>query len=302
MNLLESLRYLRERLNISQGSMIKKMSNTTYSRIENGQRNLKFETLQEISNRFDMTINEVLLFSDLDTEFQEYKKAMQDCLENIYDLTKKEQYLKKYYSKGDIHSLNIHELNYYLGTKAIFCKLWRDITPPTSNELDYLVNYLENKNFYTLADYRITVNTIIFFEDSQTTKIIEKMFPVECYDKRPDLLKSYARHTITNLISSLIYKLQYEKALYYVDYIEKQDSFDFDYYFRLIIAYHKNVALRFAERDLGYFDEARHIVSIIKKISDPLTGAQFETELNNLSLQADYYIDLVDYPRTVIKN
>lgn len=301
MNLFESIRFLREKLRIPQGSMIKGMSNTTYSRIENGQRNLKFETIQEISQKFDMTISEVLLFSDTDTEFLNFKHEMATCLENIYDIEKKEYFLNKYFPKGLVDSFSQKELGYYLCIKAIFCTLWAEITPPNAIELEYICEHLRKKTFYTMQDYRVVVNIIMFLNDEQVETVIHQMYPIEFYEKRPELLKTYARHIITNLISSYIYKLEYNKALYYVDFIEKNFDFNTNYYFRLVIAYHKNVALRFAERELSYFDEARDIVNVIAKISDPLTGKQFTEELNNLSFKADYYINLVNYPRTIIK-
>lgn len=302
MDIFKTIRFLREKLNISQGGMIKDMSNATYSRIENGQRNLKLETLQEISERFNMTLSEFLLFSDVDSDFMNFRKDMNACLADIYNIENKEQLIKAYYPKGDIDSFSIKELISYLSIKCIFCTLWKDITAPTEKELDYIVKYLENKSFYTMQDYRVIVNTIMFLNDSQVETVIHKMYPVDFYDKRPELLKNYANHTITNLISSYIYKLEYQKALYYVDFIEKNFNLDSNYYFKLVIAYHKNVALRFAKRELYYFDEARDIVNMIVKISDPATGRQFEEELNNLSFRADYYIDLTNYPRTVIKD
>lgn len=78
-------------------------------------------------------------------------------------------------------------------------------------------------------------------------------------------------------------------------------DFSADYYLRLNILYHKNVALRFLKSDTLYIERAREIIKIMYAISDPQTAEQFETALNHITEDLSYYQNTRNYPRTTVK-
>lgn len=301
MDILDSIKYLRTQLEIPQENMIENMSASTYSRIENGQRQLKFDTLKLICDKLGITVNELLEFSETDTDDQKFAILLNQALQFPKRTLVKNELLKDFFPKQHISKMETTDLAKYCSIKCLLGSIWKEISPLTDDEIHYLYHYFINKQFYVQKDYQIAMNSIVFFSTEQISEIIKRMYPVKFYEKRTQKTKGYATHIITNAITSCIYRLEYKAALYYIELAESTMDFSTNYYLRLNIQYHKNIALRFVKRDTVYIEKARQIIGIMYEISDKQTAEQFEDELNKIINKADYYFDTNNFPRTTIK-
>lgn len=301
MNFFESLSFIRRKLNISQGDMLENTSHSTYSRIESGKRQMKLEQLKLISDKFGMNLKELLEFSNIDTEYEQFLNLFRICADDPNNESNKNKLLKLYFPEKDINIMNSFELTYYYCIKSYLGAKWPDINTPTIKDTEFIIKYLTEKNFYTQKEYQIAMNILNHLPINNRIEIVDKMYPVLLPEKRTDSLKRYANHMVTNLISSCIYELEYETALKYVQLAENTMDFSVDYYLRLNILYHKNILLRYLKQDTLYIERAREIIKIMYAISDPETAKQFETELNNLTTNPKHYMKNEDYPRTIVK-
>ena len=301
MDFFESLSFIRKRLRISQGDMLENTTPSTYSRIESGKRQMKLDQLKLIADKFGMNLKELLEFSTIDNEYELFINLFRTCAEDPNDDSNKKKLLKDFFPEKKIKFMNNNELTHYYVIKGYLGDEWTEIGIPTQEDLEFIVQYLCEKSFYTQKDYQIGMNIIKHLPLKQRTKIIDKMYPIILPENRTDSLKKYANHMVTNLISSCIYELEYETAFKYVQLAENTMDFSSDYYLRLNILYHKNVLLRYLKQDTLYIERARDIIKIMYAISDPSTAKQFETELNKLDKDSNYYTKNKNYPKTIVK-
>lgn len=301
MNLFESISFIRKKMNISQENMLPDTPHSTYSRIESGKRQIKLTTIKQIAQRFNMNLKELLEFSNVDTKYEQFNILLRECMATPNKELSKKQLLTHFYLPKNLKDMNDLELTFFYSIKGNLAPEWEEIGLLTEEETSFIINRLKQKSFFTQKDYQIAMNIINSITIQQSIELIDLMYPVYLPERRPDTLKRYANHMITNIITASIYELDYKTALKYVELAEKTMDFSADYYLRLNILYHKNVALRFLKSDTLYIERAREIIKIMYAISDPQTAEQFETELNHITEDPSYYQGTRNYPRTTVK-
>lgn len=304
MEILETIKEIRELLGIPQSKMIPSMSGTTYSKIERGVVDLKFDVLTQICTTLGMTYEELILYSDKRNP-SVFRKRLNNCLKNHDDEVMKKNLLNEFYPNPTkkIEELNFLELNNYCAIKTMLGDNWQELGRYTLEDISYIYKFLINKKYYTQADYQILMNTLLFMDKEQASSLISKVYPIQDISLRTDLLISYGHHALLNVISTAIYRLDYNYALHIINFTENLKSVKYDYYISLDIEYHKNVVFRFLKRDTEYIERAREIINSMRHIRDDETAFIFETELNNLTERADYYLNetIHRFPRTSIK-
>lgn len=303
MEILDSIKEIRLNLKIPQENMLNGVTKSAYSKIERGVVELKFETLLRISNRFDMTIQELLNYG-LRDEAIVFRITLNDCFDNLTDNSKKIAFLSTYYPQEKIivETMSSKELAYFTGITTVFHEYWSEISDYSSSDLSKIVQYLQLKFFYTQYDYQILMNIIMYLTSTETKKLLKKMYPIYESESRPFILKNLASRAIINRISTLVYLQKYEEAQEIISFAEKNVDFEEDYFLALSFEYHKNLVDRFLLHNTLYIERARQVITMMRRVSKKITADTYELELNNLSENPAYYLKktVSKYPRTPI--
>ncbi|MGX7203062.1 hypothetical protein BCR22_12025 [Enterococcus plantarum] len=304
-NYTDTLKFLRNVNNLKQKEMIigKETDNSLYSRLETGKLKIKIEHIEQVCDHLDIAPSEFMAFAEIDTEFLQYKEKLNKAINRHTDIIIKENVLEDYnrLNNQDIKKLTMKDLAFLFTYKNNLYKLWYEVEKINSDDIKVIVNRLSNKQFYSMYDYILALNTINYMNNHQADNIIKLMTPLQYKDQRSIQTKKYANVLLTNIISFKIYQMDYEKALEYVKLAEDQDPTFQSYYFRFDIQYHKNLALYLQKKDTKYIDIARNLISSIEEIQDIQTAKIFKQELNHLVDNPAYYKNNTDYDIVQIK-
>lgn len=300
MNILLTIKKIRKLLGISQAKMISGMTKSTYSKIERGEIDLKYNILIQICDTLGMSVQE-LLFFEQQQDHLDFKNKLEYCIKNNNNEKEKIIFLNKYYFSNlkNLELMSTLEIVYFTSIKTIFHGKWSEIEIYTPQEIAFLAKYLSGKKFYVENDYRILMNTIMFFNTIELKLVLNAMYPISESSKRTSQLINRATRALINLVSTQIFRLEYKEAMKTIDFINKTINFENDYFLTLSLGFHKNLALRFIERDTLYIEKAREIIAIIKLVAGEEIANTYSIELNNLTEKADYYLDemVSNYPR-----
>ena len=304
MEIHEVIKEIRINSKIPQKNMLKNISKSTYSKIERGAVDLKFDTLLKISERLGVTLRELLDYG-VEDEAMLFRQDQNKCFDNINDIAMKTSFLNKYFPNKDIpiELMSPKELAYFCAITTVFNGYWEEVPIYSSNTIEKIVNILFSKSFYTQFDYQILMNIIMFTTYEESKKLVHLMFPIFKIDNRIRVLKNQANRAILNRISVLIYQLKYEEALEFVEFAEENIDFKEDYFLALSFEYHKNLVNRFILRNTLYIERARQVITMMRRISTQLVADTYEFELNNLSDNPSYYLNetISKCPRTAIE-
>ncbi|MEI5995617.1 helix-turn-helix domain-containing protein [Candidatus Enterococcus mansonii] len=304
MSYLESIKHIRELRNIQQKDMLPGvLSHSGYSKIENGKSTLKLDTLQEIIDRLNISLEELSLYAENNNLINNFIKIFNSAItdpENEMIITKLLNH-PLYKVNKDIKTMSQKEVIAYAAIKNIMSGLTKNkVTPLNNYEKEYIVEYITSTNFYGQYDYLLILNTITCLTEEQSNIIIRHMFPVTDTKNRTAKTLNYAFLVLSNVITIAIYNLDYKKAIDYISLAETMIDTSTSYHSRMILEYHKNIALRFLKKDTIYIEKARQIIQITRFIGDEKTARSFETELNNLTTKADYYLETHKYPTILV--
>lgn len=291
MDILQAIKELRILSDIPQAKMVRGMSRSSYSKIEKGDTDLKYKVLQQICTRLGVTVHELLMYAAEDTNII-YRRKLNACISNRYDSKKKIDLLNHFYcSDKGIKDMSVDELKYYSGIKCLFGGVWNEVSKYSENDIKEISNVLSQQHFYVQGHYQILMNSIIFMNATQIDILLNKMYPINKLTQRTDLLINFSARALINLITQYIYTMEYREALKIVEFAEKNITYNNDYFLALSLDYHKNIILRYINRDTLYIQKARDIISIFRSIKADDIADEYERELNNLTEQADYYFD-----------
>ncbi|MEI5992448.1 hypothetical protein A5881_004004 [Enterococcus termitis] len=304
-NYTDALKFLRTENNLKQKEMIigSQNDNSLYSRLETGKLKIKIEHIEQICDHLDLAPSEFMAFAKIDTDFLEYKDRLNKAINRHTDVLVKEMVLKDYYRLKNINpdQVSMKELAFLYTYKNNLHKLWYEVDKITPEDTNFIVKKLSEKNFFTMYDYILALNTINYMDRKQADTIVKLMIPIKYKEQRTMQTKKYANVLITNIISFEIYQMEYEQALEYIELAEKQDPTFQSYYFRFDIQYHKNLALYFLKKDTKYIDTARKLISSIEEIQDIETAKIYKIQLNHLVDNPAYYKKNTNYDIVQIK-
>lgn len=285
------MRELRERNNIPQNKMLLGVDRSQYSRIETGKAELNFKTLNKICDRFGLTLKEYIALDDSTNHIDELLTEFRDCSRHMNNTEKKEQFLDRVTPLLNTPKIKLTriEINFLFAIRSIMSTYWKEIPELTQEEKQEILDYLVNSKFYSQYDYMLALNTLKHYDTKEIVQVINKMSPLEFFDKRNELTKQYSHLLLTNAITAFIYDQEYNLALEYVEkahsFIELKDS----YYLHLTLLYLKNLSLSFIKNNTKYIEKTRAVIRIIHDIGDIALAKQLEDELDTLHHFPDYY-------------
>lgn len=304
MDIHEVIKKIRTNLKISQSNMFEDMSKSTYSKIERGAVELKYDTLIQICNRLGISLTELLQYGFQDEPLL-VRNELNKCFDNIDDISLKKNFLANYYPEEGtlVEAMTTRQLAYYCAITTVFHEYWQEVPCYTATTIKKIVNILEIKSFYTQFDYQILMNIIMFTTYEQTKKLLNQMYPISDWDKRIAILKNQGIRAVLNRISTLIYKQEYDEALEIIQFAEDNIDFTEDYFLALSFEYHKNIVDRFILRNTLYIERARQVITMMRRISSKEVADTYEFELNNLADNPAHYLDetVSRYPRIAIE-
>ncbi|OTN83986.1 hypothetical protein A5819_003536 [Enterococcus sp. 7E2_DIV0204] len=294
---LASLKNIRELRGISQKDIFPNNANhSAYSKLENGTTSLKIDHLDEILNSLDISLEELFHWTYSTDNVNKFRTIFKEIGRHPNDLEKKKDFLREFYFNDiPIKNMSKKQLSYYCTIKNHFGSIWKEVGLLTKEEIALIVSLLDKKSFYSQYDYTIALNIVQYLTDQQLDSIVSDMLPVKFIEKRTPYLLSSAFNILTNAITCYVYKLDYIKAWDYVQLAEPLVKYTTGYYSKVNLEYSKCLVKRFLERDIRYFDDAWQIINITRAIGDYQTADEMETEINNLSTRADYYLDFKHY-------
>lgn len=270
-------------------------SRYAYSRIEKKETKITLIDLKHILNKFEMTPVELISFASNDSEFELYKKLLNECINQPKNRIKTNELLQRYYDPSNIDKKTKLERCYLVGIVGNFRGKLPEVHDLTSNELHLIVNTLINQSFYSEYDYLTAMNIISLVPIDMLDKIITSILPIKFYEERTQNITRYASLLLTNAISVSIYNMHYQKALEYIELLEKSFTPSENYYLTLNVMYHKNIALHFHLKDTLYIENARKVINLIYDIGDTSLADTFEDELNHLIENPKYYYKSNNY-------
>lgn len=140
------------------------------------------------------------------------------------------------------------------------------------------------------------MNMVSLLSGEMLDIMVSKLYPISFKEQRDSNIIRYFSLTLLNIVSFSIYNLNYKKALYYLNILEKEVNIQENYYLNISILYHKNIVLRFVEKDTLYIEKAREIIKMVRELGDLPLAEAFETELNELAEDPTHYLNNNKFP------
>ncbi|MBP1045458.1 helix-turn-helix transcriptional regulator [Enterococcus sp. BWM-S5] len=284
MNISETLLFFRRKLKLTQKEMWPGHDTSAYSRIENGKQDIKISDLSSILDQLSISPEEFFLYSSIDEEQKRFRNLFQYCANHLNNQTKKNE-LCRYFSKLETNSQkNLKELSNYIAIKVFFSQYWEDIKPIKKNELDDIFSYLNDKSYYIQYDYTLMSNTIFLMSDKQAEKLVSKAIPIKDEENRNTTTKQFAYNLITNLITTELYKLNYEKANNYLILAKRQNEGNQDYKYRMNVEYLSNLHLYLTKGNYQYIRKVYDYIHFLNDLGETQRSKLIEKEVELLTL------------------
>lgn len=284
MNISETLLFFRRKLKLTQKEMWPGHDTSAYSRIENGKQDIKISDLTSILDQLSISPEEFFLYSSIDEEQQRFRGLFQYCANHLNNQTKKNE-LFRYYKKMEMNSkMKLKDLSNYIAIKVFFSQYWKEIPSITSHELDDIFNYLTNKSYYVQYDYTLMSNTIFLMSDTQAEKLVSKAIPIKDEENRTATTKQFAYNLIINLITTELYKLNYEKANKYLTLAKRQNEGNQDYKYRMNIEYLSNLYLYLTKGNYQYIRKVYDYIHFLNDLGETKLSKMTEKEVERLTL------------------
>ncbi|MHC5217288.1 helix-turn-helix domain-containing protein [Enterococcus sp. LJL128] len=302
MNIGETLRFFRSKLNYTQKEMLQNHSDpSSYSRIENGKQLVRLNELEQILDRMSVTAEEFLNFSPLDKDQQSFRELFYYCATHLENKTKKKQLLDYYFKMKKESKDSLRALSNYIGIKGYFHTYWEEIEPLDSNGISNIFDYLMNKNYYIQYDYIIMSNTIPLFNNKQVDLIFNRAFPIKDEEKRDITTKKFAYNVILNIISIKLYERDYQLAEKYIALAKKQDKSSKNYSYLMNLQYLNNLLQYLKIGDLSYLNKVYDFIHLLEDIGDSFHAELLKKEVKILTYD-NKETKYSDYPVSLIKD
>lgn len=302
MNIGDTLRFFRTQSNFTQKEMLANHSDPSiYSRIETNKRPARFEELRDILNKLSIEPEEFFSFTSSDKEQEEFKKLFYYCAKHLENVTKKKTLLFYYNKLYNNPNKSLRELSNYVAIKNYFFDHWEEIDEVTLEELDYIFNYLINKNFYFQYDFILISNLMSHFSAKQADLLISRAIPIAYEDKRDSLTKKFAYNALINLISIRLHDKDYDRAAKYIRLAKKQDKLNNDYDYRMNLQYLSNLLSYLEKGEPIYMEHIHNFIHILEDIGDYSHANNIKKELKILTHDTINATNSRRYPVALLK-
>lgn len=288
MNIIETLRFFRLKLKLTQREMMSKYTDpSTYSKIESGKRSLKVNELEEILGQTSINVEEFFSFTTFDKEQQDFREYFYYCGAHLENKSTKQKLLTYFVSLNNKEEKTLRELSNYIAIKNYFHAHWEEVDPITPQEVNNIFEDLLKKPFYLQYDYVITANLSRFFNAKQADLLVARMFPIKYEEQRDFTTKKFAYNILINLISLKLYAKDYDGAEKYIRLAKKQDKQSENYSFKLNLQYLSNLLNYIREGEPVYMERVYDFIHLLENTGDTLQADQVKKEVKILTHERD---------------
>ncbi|MBO0468922.1 helix-turn-helix transcriptional regulator [Enterococcus sp. DIV0242_7C1] len=288
MNIIETLRFFRLKLKLTQKEMMSEFTDpSTYSKIESGKRSLKVTELEEILEHTSINAEEFFSFATFDKKQQDFRELFYYCGAHLENKSTKQKLINYYVFLKNNKKKTLRETSNYIAIKNYFYAHWDEIEELSQVEITDIYNSLLTKTFYVQYDYVITANLIRFFNSKQADLLLARMFPIKFEEKRDFTTKKFAYNILINLISMRLYAKDYEGAAKYIKLAKKQDKQNENYNFKLNLQYLSNLLNYILEGEPVYMERVYDFIHLLENAGDTLQAEQVKKEVKLLTHERD---------------
>lgn len=281
MNVEEVLYFFRKKRKLRQSDIFDYIDSTVYSKIESGNRFLKFSELIEILNRLSIPLNEFSEYLEESKNQRYYREIFKHCANNTKDQKSKDELLNYFYSLNFNMNMNVKDMSNYVGIKLLFSNYWKEVNQLTKSEMDIVFTTLNNREYYFEYDYALLANTIFLFSDSQINTLLKKVIPIVDIEVRNSETIHFLKNMMNNLVTTLIRKDKFESCLYYIELAglpENKGNLDY----KLVLKYLENLTRYFMTNDNQYKVIIEEYIKLLTTLGETSFANNLEKELNAL--------------------
>ncbi|MGC6767853.1 helix-turn-helix domain-containing protein [Enterococcus sp. LJL51] len=300
MNIGDTLRFFRSKLNYTQKEMLSNHSDpSSYSRIENGKQAIRINELEQILDRLSVTTEEFLSFSSQDDEQQIFRELFYYCALHLENKVKKKKLLDYYELLKRNNTRSLRELSNYMGIKNYFHQRWEEVDPISDQEITLVFNYLIAKSYYIQYDFVLMSNTMHLFNSKQVDLLFNRVYPIKDEEKRDTTTKKFAYNVILNVISMKLYERDYNAAEKFILLAKKLDRSSKNYSYRMNLQYLNNLLNYLKTGDLAYINKVYQFINLLEDIGDNFHASQINAEVKVLIYDindiksSDYKVGLI---------
>lgn len=303
MNIIDTLRFFRKKLDLTQKEMMPGYSDpSTYSKIESKSRSLKVIELEEILSHISINAEEFFSFATFDKEQQFFRKYYYYCATHLENKSTKSKLLSYYYSIKSKNKKTLRELSNYIAIKNFFFAHWDEVDELFPDEITSAFNDLLAKSFYLQYDYIITNNIVRFLNAKQADLLISRMFPIKYEEQRDFTTKKFAHNILINLISLNLYAKDYTGAEKYIKLAKKQDKLNENYSFKLNLQYLTNLLNYLLEGEPVYMERVYDFIHLLENAGDTTHAQGVKKEVKMLTHERDSQKMMNSYSVSILKN
>lgn len=280
MDIGETLKFIRKNKKHTQREISKGyLDRTTYSRIENDERSVRVNDLQNVLGRMSVNVHEFFSFAKFDLDQQHFRELFSYCDEHPKDEKRKKQ-LISYYNKLAVKpKKDLRELSNQLAIKSSFHECWEEVPEVTKNDSELVYRMLANKSYYFHYDYSLLSNLIAYFSEEQADLIIKRAIPIKDEEKRDEVTKLYAYNALLNLIHARLHEGKWQPVKKYLKLAKKQPGLLKSYSHRLTLYYFDNLFNYLLTGDPKALETAQLFVKVREDIGDQNTAEAMRKEI-----------------------
>ncbi|EKQ3612519.1 hypothetical protein P4507_001546 [Enterococcus faecalis] len=293
MNALTPLRFFRKKRKINQADMLPHRNTKAYQRLEYGETEISFNDLLVCLNSLQLTPDEYFNMIDIEKNMPilQIEKQLKKCIQEPNNINEKKKLINHFKDLDSISNKNSMQMALYNDIKSYFSNLWREIDTINKKDIEHMLNLISKSSYYTYYDYRMIVNTIIFFSNEDTEFIYKKMFPIQDLENRTFRTLYVAYLFYPNRITRCIYDEDFETAKKYIKLAEKEDISPHNYYFYQKMKYLKNLVYYLSTKKNIYYAKILEVILFFEECRNFDLANSLKQEADNLANGYKYNIE-----------
>ncbi|MGM0220186.1 helix-turn-helix domain-containing protein [Enterococcus sp. AZ126] len=298
MNIQETLKYFRKKLQFRQKDVLQEMDSSVYSRIESGHRELKLTELTTYLDTLSLLPEEFFSLSPLNAEQQAFNSLFFHCSKDIRNSKLKKSMLQYYKNLQNKSVKTLREKSNYLVIRNYFAQFWKEIDKLTTEEATEVCEQLLKKSYYQYYDYTIVMNLIRFFDKKKTDKLVHKMLLQQQNPTKQ--IRQRCTHILLNLITMRIYEKDFDGAKKYIYLAKKQDPTKINLHFQINLKYLENLLTYQLTGNYDCMQRIQEYIHLLKDIGDYSLAEQIEAEIKLVVHNILDHTNQSSFPVTVI--
>lgn len=274
MTINESIRFFRKNNRQTQKEVIsEEISIATFSRFESGKGDLAVGELLLITDKLSLTFEELLAFSDSQTEQANYENLYFYCASHLDNQEKKAQLVKYYQSLNKKKNQTLREYSNLLGIKSFFSKYWQEIPRLTKVDVHEGYLYLLEREYFTHYDYSILLKLSVLLDYKEANTLMRRALPIQNLEKRSEKTKFFALNILRNMITNRLYQGDLHNTYKFIAYAKKQLENTSDYKIKIHITFFEYLTRYLETKEVDYYTKIINIINMMQDI-----GAEQEAE------------------------